>query len=110
MGVVAVSQKEGALTHVLAHDLQIACCSRIRSPCRNSARGLSGAWGDEVSGSFVPLGMDMTPCNPSRPAECAGAPGVIQAQMQGAQADALLAMPPAARQARDSPSPLELPA
>ena len=83
MGVVAVSQKEGALTHVLAHDLQIACCSRIRSPCRNSARGLSGAWGDEVSGSFVPLGMDMTPCNPSRPAECAGAPGVIQAQNAG---------------------------
>lgn len=63
------------------------------------SRGLSGAWGDEMDGSFVPLGMDMTPCDAATPGACAGAPGVIQAQMQGAQAEQLLALPPQQRQA-----------
>ena len=42
------------------------------------SRGLSGAWGDELSDSLLPLGMDMTPCDPSRPHDCDGAPGIIQ--------------------------------
>ena len=41
----------------------------------------------------------MTPCDATAPGDCDGAPGVIQAQMQGPQAAALLAMPPAARAA-----------
>lgn len=62
-------------------------------------RNLSGSWGDELDGSFVPLGMDMTPCDVKAEGDCDGAPGVIQAQLQGAQADALLAKGPAERQA-----------
>ena len=42
------------------------------------SRGLSGAWGDELTGSLLPLGMDMTPCDPSRATDCDGAPGIIQ--------------------------------
>merc|ERR1711871_807186 len=46
--------------------------------------GLSGSTGDETKGALLPIGYDMTPCDPTNAEACATAPGVLQVETTGA--------------------------